>query len=160
MIWKTLSPLLVLSLVLSSGCVGKGGISGDQAFQELEVVTSLDQVLSEVKNTPTRFSLGIPDSTYGWERAQLFFKEHTSRSNFSAGKDNLIILTNPKDKDPISYRVEKRDIKHGIEFFVSCKSGSHSLPPEKISLACRNLARFIREGRLEESLIPTSNKND
>jgi hypothetical protein len=155
---RILKVLFLVSFALCAGCQNKIGGPEGGTYNDIEVVSSRQQVLSEVKATPTKFSLGIPESTYGWERTQLFFKEHTSRSNFSAGRGSIIILANSKELDPVAYRVEKKNVTLGVEFVVSCMSGNRSISVENLDLACRNLSRFIREGRLEVSLIPTTEK--
>jgi len=113
-----------------------------------------EELESELRDVSTDFFLPIPDNRYAWERAQLFFKEHTSQSTFSAGRRDSISLSNSAVRDPVMFQVEKIGSVNGSRFKLSCAQGTAQLSPDELSIQCKNMARFVHFGILEKSLLP------
>ena len=120
---------------------------------QLEAIPPQIEILEQVRNSPTEFTLAVTDTRYAWERAELFFKKHTAQSKFSAGKGDSVTLSNSSAKERITYMVEKHGVKAGTRFSVRCSSSTQGVAREEVNVQCRNLARFIREGVLEESFV-------
>src|SRR5437016_4285934 len=105
--------------VASSACALHGAVSTRQypalkdSRASYHVVTPQAQVLAEVMKTPTDFFLTYPDCKYGWERAQLFFRNHTSKSNYVAGRGDVEVLSNKGTGDATVYSVERRSAPEG-----------------------------------------------
>lgn len=157
---KIISKSLCMTLcVFACGCV-KETFGPELEYEEeqaprarLEAIPPQVEILDQVRKTPTEFVMPVSESRYAWERAELFFKKHTAESQFSAGKGDAIILSNPGKSERINYAVERRSIPAGPKFSVRCSANSGSVPQEEINIQCRNLARFIRDGVLEETFI-------
>ena len=112
-----------------------------------------EELEAELRDVALDFVISVPDNRYAWERAQLFFKEHTSGTKFSAGQGDAIKLSNSSATDPVSYTVEKVTVQDGSRFRLQCAAGARPLPPDIVTTQCKNLARFIHFGILEQSLL-------
>ena len=142
---------------VAAGCAGKGSVSTRSATAGGGKAPSfeLDEELeAELRHVPTDFEIGIPENRYAWERAQLFFKEHTSGGRFVAGRADAVTLSNEGSADTVLYKIEKRPADvGGSRFIFTCTAGRLPVPAATLSVQCRNLARFVQQGFLEKSLI-------
>jgi len=122
---------------------------------EVEVETITDQAIAEILNTPTEFVVSFPDDHHSWERAMLFLDKHTTRKSVQHIMDpeELLIVSNyGETRDSYWYNIEKISHPEGWLYrirAVPALSGNHQLADRN----ARNLARFIRNGILERSLI-------
>lgn len=146
-------------LILCAGCASVNWQDGSAGLRrslrpESNTLARLDEELeAELRDVATDFTMQIPDSRYAWERAQLFFKEHTTKGHFSAGRADAVILTNSGSQDVVVYTVTKSTASSGTRFSLACVSGAQRLSADTLAIQCKNLARFIHLGVLEQSLI-------
>lgn len=141
--------LFVLCLSLT-GC-----LSGNSSYQIVERISPEEQLVSAVASSPTSFVLDAQDANQAWKRAQLFFRQYTSRFVFrkmGAG-EGAMLVSRDDTPDKYLYRVEKRPRERGFEFIVVCAPNLPSASREVASQNSKNLARFLREGTLEMSLL-------
>ncbi|MEY4667687.1 MAG: hypothetical protein RL518_386 [Pseudomonadota bacterium] len=161
---KTKALLLVSSLVALSGCsvqkVREGSIanlSHANAFEKLEVAaTPEDQARDEVLAAPTEFVVPIEQDRFAWERARFFLE------NYGAGgttPSNAVVkvvgsrrgLSSAPGPSPYTYEVFKDFATDGYRYSVRCvATDGHA---GDAALNAGNFARFIRDGKLEVSLL-------
>jgi hypothetical protein len=127
----------------------------------LEVTaTPEDQARHDILTTPTVFIVSLEDDPYSWERAKFFLEKYAG-----AGSGHSSVLTrvvgsrwslanNPAATD-FSYEVSKDRTEGGFNYHVSC-AASVGGDPNQAALNAGNLARFIREGKLELGLLSKS----
>jgi hypothetical protein len=144
--------LICLFCCLIAGCAAK------EPRTEFEIIGVEEQALSAIAVAPLSFSLSSEDEKHAWIRALLFFKKYTSKMDLRAlggVRPRQLVTSAASIEDLYLYSVEKSVGKNGnIDFLVACKPQSR----ESASISgaernARNLARFIRDGILEESLI-------
>ena len=145
---RGISSVVVLLLFFVLGCSVQRK-SGEQLGQE-----SLDELL----RVPTTFGLSYAEDAVAWDRAMLFFKEYTSGFKYliSSRGPNLIehkLITSDTGVDSYLCEVNKTERQADFIYSVSCSSNDDSISIRQVKLNTHNLARFIREGRLEVSLF-------
>jgi hypothetical protein len=129
----------------------------------LEVsATPEDQARQEVLSTPTVFHVPFADDPYSWERARFFLENYAGGAAGHASAltrvvgDRWSLASNPAVQE-YSYEVAKDAGEGGFTYQVSCVAGTGG-DAGQAGLNAGNLARFIREGKLEVSLLVTSTK--
>lgn len=127
----------------------------------VQAISPKEQAIEDISKMPTQFVQGYPAAQYAWDRAQIFFKNHTSQSRFSAGSGSEIRISNRASlQDPYIFEVSRKDGPTGAQFAVRCLPRSGNANDPMAELNCKNLARFVRDGTLETSLLvdsPTRN---
>jgi hypothetical protein len=160
---------LLFCLACSGGSVFKttapGSISAvvRAADHDLEVsATPEQQARQDVLNTPTVFNVSFADDPYSWERARFFLENYLGGDAGHASAVTRIVgerwslASNPAIQQ-YSYEVSKDAGDSGFTYQVSCMPGVRG-DPEQAALNAGNLARFIREGKLELSLLTVANE--
>lgn len=124
----------------------------------LEVSATLEeQARSEVLSTPTVFNVPFADDPYSWERARFFLENYAGGGVGHASAvtkvvaDRWSLASNPAATH-YTYEVTKDAVASGFTYHVSCIAGVGG-ESSQAGLNAGNLARFIREGRLEVSLL-------
>ncbi len=124
----------------------------------LEVsATPEDQARQEVLSTPTVFLVPFADDPYSWERARFFLENYVGGAAGHASAvtkvvgDRWSLASNPTVQH-YSYEVAKDAGEAGFTYQVSCVAGVGG-DSGQAGLNAGNLARFIREGKLEVSLL-------
>lgn len=162
---KTLSILLSITIVLS-GC----GSSTQQHGSIADVVgatalglevaeTTQDQARNEVLSTPTEFDLTIEQDRYSWERARFFLENYVQAAQAPVIPVTKVIgsrwaLSSPPSSDQYVYEVWREAIPDGFHYSVKCLASSDIADQSQALLNAANLARFVRDGKLEVSLLP------
>jgi hypothetical protein len=165
---NSFAPVILAGLVLLVGCAqstavrpsAPGSISAAVRAEEhnLEVsATPEEQARQEVVQTPTVFSVPFADDPYSWERARFFLENyigsssgHTSVVTRVVG-DRWSLASNPTVQQYV-YEVSKDAGEGAYTYQVSCIPGTGGDINQAV-LNAGNLARFIREGKLEISLL-------
>lgn len=157
--------LLVLLSVFHVGCARysarPGSFSGLLHAEErgLEVDQTVDdQARQAVLETPTTFALSFEEERSAWERARFFFEQYLAGSP-SDGRSGVVvkvvgsrwILTNAVVTS-YQYEVSKEHGAGIVHFAVRCMARD-AAKQHLAQLNAANLARFIRSGTLERSLI-------
>lgn len=147
--------LLAPALTFSVGCAPQGSQKPQVQF---EVVTVEEQALEAIAQTPTEFTVSQQQDEEIWERSHLFFKTYTSgatASEFDYPSPGVMLHTRSSSKDRYLYEIERRAAPGGYRYAVSC-SRNPSMGRAAYDLSARNgknVARFLREGHLELSLL-------
>ena len=126
----------------------------------LEVeATPQDQARDEVLSMPTEFDVSIDQDRYAWERARFFLENYSGEGSEShnavvkvvGSRRGLGSVRSPSSQ--YEYEVFKDFHSGGYRYSVNCvaRSGGES---QQAILNAGNLARFIRDGKLEVSLLP------
>jgi hypothetical protein len=161
---KTPAFLAVLSLLTLSGCsvekVREGSIanlSHASAFEKLEVAaTPEDQAREEILAAPTQFIVPIEQDRFAWERARFFLENYGSGG---ASPSNAVVkvvgdhrgLSSAPGPSPYTYEVFKDFSAEGYRYSVRCVTTQGNV--SDAALNAGNFARFIRDGKLEVSLL-------
>lgn len=126
------------------------------------VETIEEQALKEVLNAPLNFVVPYPEAPYSWERAKLFFERYTTNYEqippaalkYFPPQQTEVLLSNAKARsDDFLYRVRKRAAGQGFYYVVDCRPRSSRVSALEADRNGRNLARFIRAGKLELSWL-------
>jgi hypothetical protein len=161
---KTRAFLFLLPLFALSGCsvekVRDGSIanfSHANAFEKLEVAaTPEEQARDEILAAPTEFVVPIEQDRFAWERTRFFLE------NYGAGgatPTNAVVkvvgsrrgLSSAPGPSPYTYEVFKDFSHDGYRYSVRCVTTNGDA--SDAALNAGNFARFIRDGKLEVSLL-------
>lgn len=157
--------LVAASLFLCVGCsstdsVRPGSIanlSHASSFEKLEVeATPEDQARAEVLAAPTEFIIPMDQDRYAWERARFFLENYGSGTG---GPSNAVVkvvgsrrgLSSAPGESPYTYEVFKDFGSDGYRYSVRCSSDNGDV--RDAALNAGNFARFIKDGKLEVSLL-------
>jgi len=116
---------------------------------QIEVVTVEQQALEEVEAISPSFFLNRTEDRDAWNRARFFFQTYTY------GEPKLtseLFETNRDPQNKYLYRLTRSKTPQGIHYVVVCSSGAGEPTAEAMRNA-KNLARFIKHGALEMSLL-------
>ena len=131
-------------------------VRADQHNLEVAATTE-DQARNEVLLAPTTFEVAFADDVHSWERARFFLENYVSGS---AGHTSAVtkvvgvewsLESNPAAAD-YRYIVSKHALDGSFAYRVACIPGTGGVPSQA-ALNAGNFARFIREGKLEVSLL-------
>lgn len=125
----------------------------------LEVAsTTQDQARDEILSTPTVFTIDRDQDSYSWDRAKFFLEnyigvapQHSSVMTRVVG-NRFSLVSNPA-QESYTYEVAKEMSQEGFLYSVTCtptNKGSVS----QAALNAGSFARFIKDGKLEISLLP------
>ena len=163
----------ILALLCATGCSSspKSALkppSGAVASSSTVVVeTPQDQALHAIAAAPREFQLNFGEAQYAWERTQIFFSSHTdgaflkmASEGGTSGSENYASITNAPGgrvrsgaKDNFIYDVRKIPVRGGFRFQVNCVPASATGDKNAAKRNALNLARFIKNGELEASLL-------
>lgn len=162
------SALVLGCVVVLAGCTNPsslrpstpGSISAVVRAEEYDLEVSAtpeDQARQEIVETPTVFTVVFEDDPHSWDRAKFFLENyigsssgHTSVVTRVVG-DRWSLASNPTLQQYV-YEVSKDAGEGGYTYQVSCVPGAGG-DQNQAALNAGNLARFIREGKLEVSLL-------
>lgn len=148
-----------LCIALASCClVGCGTTttpSPEQPQFEVEIESVEQQAFGAVSSTPLEFLVPLKDADEAWGRAKLFFSQYTSAEGLTRelGPRTSEVSTENETTDPYRYTVLRLITPNGYRFSVKCAPNGGKSTTELAEQNGRNLARFIREGTLEVSLL-------
>jgi hypothetical protein len=152
-------------IILASACASKAPRSGSiadvvgatDANLESEA-TAVELERDEILRSPLEFDVSIDDDRYSWERTTLFLENYVDPARAPLRPITKVIgsrwgLASPPVQGGLVYEVWREEIPEGFHYKVQCLvSGTAS--PQQARLNAANLARFIRDGKLEVSLLP------
>jgi hypothetical protein len=127
----------------------------------LEVAaTTEDQARDEVLATPTVFNVSFEDDVYSWERARFFLENYVGASSGHSSAVTKVVgsrwsLESNPALETYRYEVSKDSGDGGFTYRVMCVAGGVGTQAQA-ALNAGNLARFIRDGKLEISLLQKS----
>jgi hypothetical protein len=139
--FTALSPLALL-IACSSSRFGSG--------VEVESVMSVQEQAQEaIEQTPLVFEVEVSSDVEAWERALYFFKSY-SKDQVKVLGTSLKSIPSPDSR--FVYEVVKSRGNVGFTYSVRCAEKSLEVTPDS-TLNAKNLARFIKEGTYELSLV-------
>lgn len=158
--------VIVLAGVVGCGARGSStavnGVPSDLARVSdmgLEVAaTTQDQAREEILSTPTVFTIDRDQDSYSWDRAKFFLEnyigvtpQHSSVMTRVVGS-RFSLVSNPA-QDSYTYEVAKEMTKEGFLYSVTCSPTAKGTSTQA-ALNAGSFARFIKDGKLEVSLLP------
>lgn len=134
-------------------------VGASQHGLQVEATTE-DVARSEVLQSPTDFEVSIEQDRYAWERTQLFLESYIDPQRAPIRPITKIVgsrwgLASPPVQGGYVYEVWREAIPDGFHYSVRCLAAPE-LSKDQAVLNAANLARFIRDGKLEVSLLPVS----
>jgi len=122
---------------------------------EIDVETVEAQAASAVASTPLEFLVPLKEADGAWARTRLFFSQYVSGDAVVTEVSDRAseISTATENGEKFRYKVRRTITPNGYRFVVECapmKGGEAFFPAQQNA---RNLARFIREGTLELTLL-------
>lgn len=138
-----------LAMAALGACSGSTGPA--PARYEVEVQTVEEQALEEVLAAPTDFTVASVEADAAWARAALFFDRYTSTGGvFTSTREAEVLASRG---GPASYRYEVVRAPAGAAYRFQVRCSPRGGAPSLAERNARNLARFIRDGNLELSLL-------
>jgi len=116
---------------------------------KIEVVSFQEQVREEVEEHPTQFQLPRQGDAQAWTRAQLFFRDYELSTPIVSSNE---IKSNPKGDRRFLYQISRAGHGKEVEYVVNCV-GREPRDNEIAEVNAKNVARFLKEGQLELSLL-------
>ena len=163
---NTLVSLSLLTATLTSCSLGSPSRPGsiaditgaDQHNLEVEATTE-DQAREEVLKAPTEFDVTIEEDRYSWERTNLFLENYADPEKAPLRPITKVVgsrwgVATPPVQGGYIYEVWRESIPDGYHYSIQCLDSGEGTK-EQAALNAANLARFVREGKLEVSLLPT-----
>lgn len=152
----------ILCAACSSGGLGarRGSIASVVGAKDhqLEVAeTSRELVKREIMDAPLSFEVSLVDDAYSWDRARFFIENYahtTVRGRSAVIKINgsqWALASHPASEE-YRYEVIKELAAGKYVYSISCIAGA-SGNQRQARLNEGNLARFVRDGQLEVSLL-------
>lgn len=120
----------------------------------VEVISVREQALAEVRRTPIDFVVPALRDKGAWERAQTFFQLYLGGgkpADVSVGES--LITNGGSRRAKYVYEVERNPEREGIHYSVRCTPHGAAADHSAARLNAQNLARFIKDGTLERSLL-------
>ena len=162
---KKAIPVVLVASLLCVGCSSRDNVrpgsianlSHANAFEKLEVAeTPEDQARAEVLSAPTEFLVPIEQDRFAWERARFFLENYGSGTGSQSNAVVKVVgsrrgLASAPGPSPYTYEVFKDFSAAGYQYSVRCSSSEGDA--ELATLNAGNFARFIRDGKLEVSLL-------
>ncbi|MBX7144965.1 MAG: hypothetical protein K1X79_10975 [Oligoflexia bacterium] len=147
---------LVVLCILVGGCSSATPASPKPPGLEFEIVSPEEQVAQSLAETPKHFIVEYTEAQHAAERVEYFFQNYTSgfKQIQDQGPSAATIITNRAEASGgYQYTVERTVTAQGFQYIVNCEASGPGAQPAAADRNARNLARFIREGQLEISLI-------
>lgn len=156
--WLFLSSLLLCSCGASRPLAPQ--IEIEQPQYQVEVTTSEQEALDEIDRMPTEFAIDMGEQRAAWERALYFFSQYAEHEKPVREHNNgkVTVLSNREDRGAkYHYEIQRAPADDGYTYKVICianaSSASRMGAQAQAQRNARNLARFIKEGSLEASLL-------
>ena len=148
---KRLSRALFLVAFLA-GCSGQSAEPRARLVPaSVEVITVADQARAAIAATPTEFVLSVPEDRLAWSRARDFFALYAGSP---VGVDSEQLLSNRGvTTSGYFFEIERVAVDRGARFSVRCFPAHGAAIVESSIQNARNVARFLRDGVLEVSLL-------
>jgi len=166
---RLLQPLSLVSLfaaLCTSGCAPERAQPGSIAdivqasAHGLEVeATPQDQAREEVLSMPTEFDVSIEQDRFAWERARFFLENYSGPTGQPHNAVVKVVGSRRglgsarSEATQYEYEVFKDFHSGGYRYSVNCVARPGGETQQAV-LNAGNLARFIRDGKLEVSLLP------
>ena len=124
----------------------------EQPVYQYERVSAQEEMLGLVREAPRDFFVPAAGDGPVWGRVAIFFREYLGVERPSRVENSLsssAILSGKASGGSYAYTVERTPHGTGFQYKIIC-SGPN---PSHGELAAKNLARFLRDGNLERSLV-------
>jgi len=147
--------ILILSSLIACGQFG--GMNKPKL--EFEVVGVREQALEALAATPLEFELLPSEDDESWERAHIFLSKYTDKYRLTNIQGDLVLNSSPQAGERYSYRVSKHYNGTAYQYNVDCIPNQAGQGTSGFEIApnaqrnAKNLARFIKDGQLEVSLL-------
>jgi hypothetical protein len=133
-----------------------GAVRADRYGLEVAETTQ-DQARQEILTTPTVFDVSFEDDPHSWERARFFLENYIGASSgHSSALTKVVGSRWSLESNPalvtFRYEVSKDEGAHSFTYRVSCIPAQNG-DVGQAALNAGNFARFIRDGKLEMSLL-------
>ena len=150
------SCLLACSPSRAHSSLGAYGVSASDDAIEV-AATPEQQAKEEVLATPIDFVVPLEQDRFAWERARLFLESYASGDGSQVNAVVLVVgsrrgLSGPPGVSRYTYEVLKEFSGDGYRYSVRCAPSADGRS-DHAALNAANFARFVRDGKLEVSLL-------
>lgn len=133
-----------------------GSVQADRYGLEVAQTTQ-DQARQEILSTPTVFDVSFEDDPHSWERARFFLENYIGASSGHSSALTKVVgsrwsLESNPALESFRYEVSKDEGSDSFTYRVHCVPLRTS-DADQAALNAGNFARFIRDGKLEVSLL-------
>ena len=146
--------LLAAATIGTTGCAGTTTVPAGPRY-EVEIETVEDQARAAVDETPLEFTVPLMEADEAWARARLFISEYTSGDGTprEVSPRHAFVTNEGQGTDRFTYRIDRTVTPRGYAFVVACRPREQGVLQPLAEHNGRNIARFIRVGTLEVSLL-------
>jgi hypothetical protein len=126
----------------------------------MEVTASVDQqAAQEIAAFSPKFTVPIDEESVVWSRAKLFLEKFLPTTGVNTpvimkivGK-RWVLASNPKIPGGYNYEISRDELPGSYRLHVRCTPKSNAFSTQAAEMNARNVARFLKEGKLEVSLL-------
>ena len=126
----------------------------------MEVAASVDQqAAQEIGAFPAQFIIPIDEEPVVWSRAKLFLEKFLPTTGVTTpvimkvvGK-RWVLASNSKIPGGYGYEISRDELPGSYRLSVKCVPKSKEFSQQAAEMNAKNVARFLKEGRLEVSLL-------
>jgi hypothetical protein len=139
--------------LFSVSCSAGTSSSFNSGKFEFETISSAEEARLEIQSAPTAFSLDPEQNESAWERAYFYLNQYAG--------EGKVVHESASDRDILTkstahgfrYQISRQYQGGGVNFQVLCTPIQGRGNPTDALLNAKNLARFIRTGELEMSIV-------
>lgn len=164
---KIYTKIVVFALILCSCSSNSGLLSKFPEDVDVDLVSKQEVVKQDILSHPTKFKIPFTDDRDSWARTRYFFQTYTkgnpritdiefiSDEEFRDQRYSYHVLRVPINIDDAKSR---STVTKEYEYTVSCYDLKNPVSfsntkSENVKLRAKNLARFIKGGQLELTLL-------
>lgn len=163
---KSEVPLLLFAAFIQSILIGCGASSSTRHYGELEVasvVSPKEQAIEEIQNTPKEFVVDHSEALITEQRLNIFLSQYLPNESHGIPANSADVVSRKAAfggpmvhvarSSNFLYTITQSFTQDGLRYQVKCASVAAGKGKIEADLNARNLARFIKDGMLEVSVL-------
>lgn len=122
----------------------------------VEYISPETQAIDDISSTTKSFVVSFADDQHSRERAELFLRDYAGGFEYAnnQGASHTSVFSNRSaTNSAYSYEIERTMLGNGYQYVVMCVPRAETASDELADRNARNVARFIKDGHLEVSLL-------
>jgi hypothetical protein len=122
----------------------------------VEYISPETQAIDDISATTKSFIVSFADDQHSRERAELFLRDYAGGFEYveNQGPSLTSVFSNKSATGAAySYEIERTMLQDGYQYVIICAPRGDVASQELADRNARNVARFIRDGHLEVSLL-------
>lgn len=147
--------LAFVGIVLACSSCSVLGV-GTNRKVAFDTISSQEETLIQIQNSPTHFSLSIEENEAAWERARFFLEQYAGKGKISSEHSSDRDVMTKIGSSGFRYQMVRQFEKGKVGYQVFCTPKDSKRSNAEALLNAKNVARFVREGELEISQLAGS----